>query len=153
VTATYKAAHSTTFSVVFAGDAEYAARTVSRTVYVRAAVSESVSGYYGSKRIRGVTYRLYHRKGKLDVAATVRPDKHGECVAFEVEEYYQGAWRVNTASACAVLNASSKGGGYFTLTGADIGYHYRIRAGYFRSSTDTTNVNNVSGWLYLIVEK
>jgi YVTN family beta-propeller protein len=153
VSATYQAAHSTTFSVVFAGDAEYAARTVSRTVYVRAAVSESLSGYYGTKRISGTTYRLYHRKSKLDVIATVSPNKHGECAAFEVEEYYRGAWRVNSATGCAVLNRASKGEGIFTLTGADLGYHYRVRAGYFHSSSDTSNLDNVSGWQYVIVEK
>jgi len=153
LTATYKAAHSTTFSVVFAGDAEYAARTVTSTVYVRAAVSESISGYYGSRLVHGVTYRLYHRKGKLRVAATVSPNKRGECVAFQVQEYYQGAWRNNVVTACVVLNSASKGGGYFTLTQADIGYHYRVRAGYFRSSTDTSNLDNVSAWQYLIVEK
>jgi hypothetical protein len=126
---------------------------VFRTVYVRAAVSESLSGYYGSKRIHGVTYRLFHRKSKLTALATVRPDKHGECVAFEVEEYYRGAWRVNTVTGCAALDRASQGAGIFTLTKANIGYHYRVRAGYFRSSTDTSNLNNVSGWLYLIVEK
>jgi YVTN family beta-propeller protein len=153
VSVTYRAAHSTRFSVVFAGDAEYAARTVFRTVYVRAAVSESLSGYYGSKRIHRVTYRLFHRKSKLTALATVSPNKHGECVAFEVEEYYSGAWRVNTATGCAVLDRASKGEGILTLTGADLGYHYRVRAGYFRSSTDTSNLDNVSGWQYLIVEK
>jgi hypothetical protein len=148
-----KAPHSTTFSVVFSGDAKYGPRTVTRTVRVRARVSGSQSGYYGSSRVGRVTYRLYHRTGVLDAHATVAPNKRGECVEFEVQEYFQGAWQPNVTSGCVKLSNLSKASGKFRLTQADVGYHYRIRADYIRSSKDTGNLSNDSAWQYLMVEK
>jgi hypothetical protein len=42
--------------------------------------------------------------------------------------------------------------GSFNLSQADIGFHYRVRADYIRSSKDTSNLSNDSHWQYLIVE-
>ena len=153
LTVSYTAPHSTTFSVVFAGDAHYAPATVTHVVYVRAKVSESLSGYYHTRRIGGVTYRLYHRRDLLHAHATVGPNKAGQCVKFEVQEFYHGAWHGNVTTTCRKLSSSSKVSVAFGLTRADIGYHYRIRADYIRSSTDTTNLSNDSAWQHLIVER
>jgi hypothetical protein len=152
LTASYEAPHSTTFSVVFSGDATYSPRTVTRVVYVRAKVSESLGGYYRSSTVGGVTYRLYHRSSVLRVTAVVSPNKRGQCVKFEVQEHYRGAWHANVATKCGSLTSSSKISAGFGLTHADIGYHYRIRADYVRSSKDTTNLSNDSTWKYLMVE-
>jgi hypothetical protein len=46
LTASYVAAHSTTFTAVFSGDAKYEARVVTRSVGVHAKVSATISGYY-----------------------------------------------------------------------------------------------------------
>jgi YVTN family beta-propeller protein len=148
----HKTPRSTTFSVVFSGDAKYGPRTITRTVRVRAKVSGSQSGYYGSKRVGRVTYRLYHRTGVLDAHATVTPNKRGECVEFEVQEYFQGAWQANVTSGCVKLSNLSRASGKFKLTQADLGYHYRIRADYIRSSKDTGNLSNDSAWQYLMIE-
>jgi len=51
------------------------------------------------------------------------------------------------------LEHIEQGSGYLTVNQADLGYPYRVRADYFRSSTDTSNLNAVSGWLYFMVEK
>ncbi len=48
LTVSHKTPHSTTFSVVFSGDAYYGAQTVTHAVRVRAKVSETLSGYYGT---------------------------------------------------------------------------------------------------------
>jgi hypothetical protein len=151
LTASYKAGHSTRFSVVFAGDAADAAGTATRTVTVLAAVSDSLSGYYRSQRIGRITYRVFHHTAQLHALATVSPNKHGECVKFEVQEYYRGHWHANAATGCAILNRASKGGAIFRLTHADIGYHYRIRADFVRTGTDTSNGDNNSAWAYLII--
>jgi ribosomal protein S11 len=152
LTASYKAPHSTTFSVVFAGDANYAPRTVTHVVYVRAKVAETLGGYYRSRVIGGITYRLFHRRGVLRATSTVSPNKSGQCVKFEVQEHYQGAWHANVITKCGSLNSSSKISVGFGLTHAGIGFHYRIRADYLRSSRDTTNLSNDSVWKYLMVE-
>lgn len=149
----YTAPHSTHFIAVFTGDARYAPKTVTHAIYVRAKVRERLSGYYSYTRIHHRTYWLFHRYKLLHVHVKVRPNKHGQCVTFQVQEYYQGAWRANTTTGCARLNKYSRVTVTFTLSHADIGYHYRIRAKYKRSSTDYTNLNNHSPWRYLIVER
>jgi hypothetical protein len=147
LTVSYKAPHSVTFSAVFAGDARYAATTVSRTVQVRAAVGESVRGYYGSQQ----TYKLFHRSGKLDLTVTVSPNKHGQCVRVQLEEYYQGTW-YSAEGACGYLTKASKASGTFTLSSANVGYPYRIRALYIRSASDVSNLSNDGAWVYFKVE-
>jgi hypothetical protein len=87
----YRAPYNTTFSVVFAGDKYYAPKTVTRAAYVKAKATESLTGYYTSETIAGHTYRLYHRSNLLHAHATVSPNKHGQCVKFEVQEHYRGA--------------------------------------------------------------
>ena len=150
LTVSYRAPHSTTFDVVFAGDAEYAATTVSRTVQVRAKVSEALTGYYRSERIRGVTYRLFHRKKILKAHVAVAPDKAGECVEFTLQRYYRGAWH-GEVTACGTLSKSSKLTVGFSLKKAALGDHYRIRADYVRGA-DTSNLGDDSAWAYFIVE-
>ena len=153
LTVSYKAQHSTTFSVAFSGDAYYAPKTATRAVYVRAKVSESLSGYYRSERIGRTTYRLYHRHNKLYVHVTVEPNKSGQCVKAQVQQFYQGAWQGNATSRCGRLNSSSKFFGFLDLTHAGIGYHYRIRVDYIRSRKDTSNLGNDSAWQYFIVKR
>jgi hypothetical protein len=152
LTVSYVAPHSTTFSAVFSGDARYAPKTVTHAAYVRAKVSESLSGYYGSRRIGGTTYRLFHRNNLLHAHGAVAPNKRGQCVEFEVHEHYLGAWHANVITGCIHLSSSSQAFVAFGLTMADIGFPYRIRADYIRSSKDTSNLSNDSAWQYLMVE-
>lgn len=152
LTVSYVAPHSTTFSAVFSGDARYAPKTVTHAVYVRAKVSESLSGYYGSRRIGRTTYWLFHRNHLLHAHGTVAPNKRGQCVEFEVQEFFQGAWNANVTTGCIHLNSSSKASAVFGLTQADIGFPYRIRADYIRSRKDTSNLSNDSAWQYVMVE-
>jgi hypothetical protein len=151
LTVSYRAAHSTEFEAVFSGDAHYTPKTVTELSYVKAKVTESLSGNSGSKRIGGQTYLVFHRKKTLDVHVTVAPDKAGECVEFTLAIYYQGAWHADTTS-CGDLSKSSKLTLRVSLKKAGIGYHYRIRADYLPGS-DTSNLGNDSAWAYFIVEK
>lgn len=151
LTVSYRAAHSTTFIVKFSGDARYAPRTVTRSVYVRARVTEAVRGNYSSRVIGGVTYKLFHSTGTLADAGTVAPDKHGECVQFETQEFFQGAWHPNETTTCATLDKASQGFLTASLLQADIGYPYRIRVDYIRNPRDISNQNADSGWQYFMV--
>jgi hypothetical protein len=152
LTVRYLATDSTTFSAVFSGDAYYTPESVTRTVYVRAGVFFGIGGYYASKRVGSTTYRLYHHTAHLDAAAIVAPDKRGECVKLEAQEYYRGSWHANITG-CAILNKASEVGGYLTLNHADWNYFYRIRADYLRSNKDISNLSADSGWQYFMVEK
>jgi len=152
LTVSYAAPRSTTFSAVFSGDARYAPKTVTRAAYIRAKVSESLSGYYGSRRIGRISYLLFHRSDLLHAHAAVAPNKRGQCVEFEVQEFYQGAWNANVTTGCINLSSSSQASAVFGLAQADIGFPYRIRTDYIRSSKDTSNLSNDSAWQYLMVE-
>jgi hypothetical protein len=150
LTFSYRAAHTTTFSAVFAGDSDFAPATANASAQVSAAVSQRLGGYYASKQVGSVTYRQYHSTGKLSAADSVSPNKKGECVKLEVQEYRQGAWRASTTSSCIALGASSTAAGFLNLSRANLGYHYRIRADYHRG-TDNSNLNADSAWQYFTV--
>ncbi len=107
LTVSYTAARNTTFSAVFSGDSSYAPATATTAISVKAQVSESLSGYYGSTVVGGTTYRLYHSYSLVHVHATVTPNKSGQCVKFEVQSFYQGAWHPNLTTSCTKLSSSS----------------------------------------------
>jgi hypothetical protein len=153
LTASYVAARSTTFTAAFSRDAKYEARIVTRSIGVHAKVSATISGYYASRKVGSESYRLYHPAARLAAAITVAPDKSGQCVALQAQEYLDNAWRAASVSDCGALNKSSKGSGYLTLTHAVLDRYYRVRADYVRSSKDTSNLSAASGWLSFIVEK
>lgn len=151
LTVSYRAARSTTFSAVFGGDPQDTPKTVTRAAYIRARVSASIKGYYASKRVDGVMYRLFRSGAVLGATGSVVPDKHGECVRFEVQEFYLSSWKPNVRTPCVTLGKASRAAQAFGLNQADIGYHYRIRADFVRSAADKANLSADSAWLYLIV--
>jgi hypothetical protein len=143
--------HSTTFTAVFSGDADYAPATARQTVYVRAKTSESLSGYYLTKRTRGKTYHLFHRTKVMRVHVAVAPNKAGECVEFALQVYSRGAWR-GEVSACAGLSSSSKLTLQLSFAKSAVGHRFRIRADYI-AGIDASNRPSDSAWQYFMVEK
>jgi hypothetical protein len=140
--------HSAKLSAVFSGDARYAPKTTTRTLYVRAKVTASLSGFYGTSG----SYKLFHASGRLKITSIVAPNKHRQCVQFEVQEKYQGAWQELQITPCVSLSRSSSAKATFGRAHADQGYPYRIRADYIRSARDHTNTNADSAWQYFMVE-
>jgi len=145
----YVPSYSTTFTVDFWGNSEYQSATVQRIVYVRAGVGESISGYYGSAYVGKTLYRVYQEAGTLAAGSTVAPHEKG-CVAFEIDEYADGAWQFDSISNCTKLSGSSQASMKFGLSTVPNG-QFRIRADFRRTSKDTTNVNADSGWSYFLV--
>jgi hypothetical protein len=145
--------YSTTFTAIFGGDAHY----VTTTVNVAARVTQSLAGYYASERYEGTEYRIYHAAAQLKDTVTVAPNKHGECVKFELQVYFQGAWHDDlplgeTATSCGTLSKSSTVLGDFSLRGG-AGAHYRIRALYVRARSDQVNLSSDSSWGYFRVTR
>ncbi|MBO0880586.1 MAG: hypothetical protein J2P17_09620 [Mycobacterium sp.] len=141
------------FTASTAGDSEFGATTTpAATVNVYASTQENISGYYGSQQLSAL-YRLYHKTSTLRVNTTVFPNKAGQCVKFEFQHNNGTAWVPLTTTGCATLDSASK----FVITRALSGYatgsKTRIRVDYYRSSTDTRNLNSSSGWMYYLVEK
>jgi hypothetical protein len=154
LTVRYKATSTSTISATFSGDADVAAATASNVIRIRAAVSASISGYYGSTSSGGITYRLYTTSGTLTTRSTVGPNKHGQCVTLEIwENDNDGAgWYFNSDSSCLTLSASSQLSYHFSLSHASdgTGIMYRIRVDY-APATDKANLGNDSPWRYFIV--
>lgn len=145
----YKPTYSTTFTVDFWGDSLYQPATVKRIVYVRAGVGGSISGYSASAYVGKTLYRVYQQTDTLTAGSTVAPNEKG-CVAFQIDEYAQGAWQFDSISGCIKLSGSSKASTKFNLSTVP-GGQFRIRADFSRSSKDTTNVNADSSWSYFLV--
>ena len=132
----------TTFSVTFPGDYRYAPRTVTRTVTVRAAVGETISGYYGTASNGDKLFRT-----TVDPLLTVKvsPNRAGQCIRFTAQRFSAGAWRSWASSACAVtLDPTSAAAA--SLTGSHpTGYRFRMRAEYLG---DTVSAAKNGAWKY-----
>ena len=144
---TYAASHSTIFAAAFSGDSIDVPATTFRVIYVGTRVSMSNGGYYTSVRIGGITYHVYHHTAHLTASVTVDPNKHGQCVDLQVQQFKSGTWHPGTSSGCLRLNSSSQVASYLSLLKAGSGL-YRVRADYIRSATDNSNLSTDGSWFY-----
>ena len=112
-----------------------------------------MTGYFKKMKISGLTYDVYHAGGTLTLHSTVTPNKHGECLKPETEQWDTGSgWDDDTAYGCDALDGHSHDSAPFNLAQA-IGDRYRIRADYVRSSRDHVNLSADGPWLYFMVVK
>jgi hypothetical protein len=152
-TASFRTPYTTKFTAEFKGDAHYAAKTVTRTDTVVARVTLALKGYYGSKTVDGTVYRLYRYNGQLGFTEDVLPgNKYGECGWIETQEYYDGAWHGNENTSCTDLSPSSQLISWLSMSKANRGYEYRVRAHFDRAASDSSDLNSESGWQYIMVE-
>jgi hypothetical protein len=151
LSASYVLPRSTVFSAVFAGDVHNAPKTASHGVGAWAKVFMSNSGYFKTVTSRGIKFRVYHHTGHLNTSVTVTPNKHGQCVSLEVQQW-DGllGWMPNETFACLPLSGSSQISTYLTLLKA-AGAQYRMRADYVRGDGDTTNLSTDGAWFYFEV--
>lgn len=147
----YSITRTTTFTAVFAGDAHNRPSSASRTLYVYARVASRLTGYFKTSESGGIVYDVFHGNDTLTLYSKVAPNKHGECLELETQQYDAGAgWHADTKYGCDTLDGASHDTDPFSLSQA-VGASYRIRADYFRSSRDTTNLDRQGPWLYFIV--
>jgi hypothetical protein len=141
---------TTTFTVVFAGDAQDSPATVSRTLYSLATVTDAIGGYEKKTTIGGVSYDVFRSKDTLVLHSTVAPNKHGECLEPETEQWDAAAgWDADTKYGCDTLDKSSHGSAPFNLAQAT-NDRYRVRADYVRGK-DHSNAASTGSWLYFEV--
>jgi hypothetical protein len=150
---TYSITRETTFTAVFAGDAHNARNRASRTLYAYALVANRITGYYKTNTSSsGIIYRVFHDTSTLTLYSKVTPNKHGECLEPETEQYDKGAgWHADTKYGCDSLDSASHDTAPFSLSQA-ADSRFRIRGDYFRSSKDTANLDAQGPWLYFIVK-
>lgn len=151
LTFSFRATHSSTLSAVFSGDADYASETATTTIKVRAKVSESLEGYYRSKRIGSVKYRVFRRGVKVKALETVTPNKAGECAAFVVQVRDGSHWQETAATVCSPLGSGSQELLILTMGRSAPGHHFRVQAIYQPTGGDESNLGNISSWQYFIV--
>jgi hypothetical protein len=150
---TYSITRKTTFTIVFAGDAHNGPNSAHTTLNAYARVANRITGYFKKTRISGRTYDVFHGGGMLTLYSTVTPNKHGQCLEPETEQYDSGTgWNADTKYGCDTLDRASHDTAPFSLNMA-VGDRYRIRGDYFRSSRDLANLNEQGPWLYFVVTK
>ncbi|MEU6817932.1 hypothetical protein [Streptomyces sp. NPDC046860] len=150
LTATYKVTTGTTFTASYAGDHRYAPATATRAVSAQAKVAQALSGYYTTTTYSGTTYRVYHHTVRPTVTTTVSPDKPGQCVHFQVQQYYSGAWHTLSTSGCFTLDSKSTVAAKLSLSGA-VNQKFRVRSEYVHGTKDTASLSTWGGWQYLTV--
>ncbi|MEU8587017.1 hypothetical protein AB0C59_08440 [Streptomyces sp. NPDC048664] len=146
----YKLTRNTTFTASFAGDYRYAPATATRTAYDQVRIAETLGGSYTSTTYGGIAYRVYHQSAKPRVTSVVTPNKSGQCVKLQAQEYYSGAWHTLTTSGCYPLDQNSTVVTQLTLTHA-VGQKFRVRSEYVHSTKDVTSLSTWGGWLYFTV--
>ena len=150
---TYTITRKTTFTAVLAGDKRDGPVRASRTLTAYARVTDRLTGYYKTSRsASGTLYYVFRGADALTLHSTVTPDKRGECLEPETQQYDPGAgWDADTKYGCDRLDGKSHDSAPFALTRA-VGTRYRIRADYLRGK-DTANLSAAGPWLYLIVTR
>jgi hypothetical protein len=149
----FRLTRTSTFTVVYKGDARDAPATASRTVNAVARVADAISGSAKKTTIRGTTYYVFHTSNMLVLHATVSPKKRGECLKPETEQWDTGpGWDDDTAYSCDRLDSGSHDSAPFNLRQA-VGDRYRIRADYVRGARDLANLSADGPWLYFLVVK
>jgi hypothetical protein len=150
----YTITRATKFTAVFAGDALNRPNSASRTLLAYARVTDRIGGFYKtSKSGSGVIYARFHGGSSLTLYSTVTPDKHGECLEPETQQYDPGTgWNADTKYGCDKLDGKSQDVAPFALSRA-VGDRYRIRGDYVRGAKDTANLSAPGPWQYFIVTK
>jgi len=156
LSAGYNVTRTTTFTAVFAGSTGHAAARAARTVGTRARVASRVTNYFKTVKFNGHTYFYFHAGKTLTLHSTVTPNKHGECLEPETQQWDKGAkgpvWDADTKYGCDILDEQSHDSSPFDLSGA-AGAKYRIRGDYIRGKTDTVNLSADGPWVYFVVVK
>ncbi|MFJ8805472.1 YncE family protein [Streptomyces sp. NPDC102490] len=146
LSATVTLTRDTTVSAVFTGDARYASKTVKSTEYARVKVSTAVSKHYKTGRIGSTTYYYFHKKTDPVFTTTMNYYK-GRKQRFQLQVYYQGAWR-DSGSQYFALGTSGKSSVRLEAPG-ESGIRARMRSSYVNgSSGDTINSTTHGSWKY-----
>ncbi|MEU5707747.1 YncE family protein [Streptomyces flaveolus] len=141
----------TTVSAVFTGDARYASKTVTSTGYAKVKVSTAVSKHYKTGKIGSTTYYYFHKKTDPVFTTTMTYYK-GRKQRFQLQVYYQGAWR-DAGSEYFALGVNGKSAVSLEAPG-ESGIRARMRSSYINgSSGDTVNSTTHGAWKYITFTK
>ncbi|HEX4087195.1 MAG TPA: hypothetical protein VHZ33_00700 [Trebonia sp.] len=142
---------STTFRVAYTGDVDDAAAKAASVISVRAEVRQALTGHYGTKKVSGTSYLLYHRAAAITVAAAVTPAHPGNCVAVQTQELVKGAWHASATTGCTRLSKAGQATVRLAAGKDQLGVPYRVRVDYLGGSPQ--NAAGASGWGYVMIER
>jgi hypothetical protein len=150
----YLVTHSTMFTAAFSGDAQYTAATATANVGVGVKISMADTGYFGTARVNGVSYRVFHHTASLNATATVAPDSGGQCVKLELQRYNPAkkAWLTSSTTGCRTLGKTSEAAIGVALRAMPYAL-YRVQAQFAPSAADHANIATDGAWLYFEVVK
>lgn len=131
----------TSFQATYAGDAQYAADTASRTVTVAARVTPKLVNY----RSRSGRFYVYRAGDRVTLRATVAPSHAGDCLYFRVQSLVTGSYGHDATTGCVHLSARSTAGGYLDTARYYRGHAIRLRAEW-RGDIENRAAN--SAWRY-----
>jgi hypothetical protein len=150
----YNVTRTTTFTAVYAGSKGHAAARAARAVGTRARVQSRVTNYFKTVKSGGHIYFYFHARKALSLHSTVTPNKHGECLQPETQQWDKGpkgpVWDADTKYGCDTLDKQSHDSSPFDLSSA-AGDKYRIRVTYIRGKSDTVNLSAAGPWVYFVV--
>ncbi|MBG0560834.1 hypothetical protein [Actinoplanes aureus] len=149
--ASFKLIRNTTFTARFTGDAEFAARSVTSTVYTKVTVNTTVAKHYKTGKIGSRKYFYFHKTAtpKFTTTMTAFPGRKQRLV---VEYYAKGKWRAWSMKDAAL---SSSGVSTVKFSGKHpLDVRFRVRASYIKGITgDSVNWTMHGTWQYFTFRK
>jgi len=131
----------TSFQATYAGDAQYAADTATRTVTVAAKVTPKLVKY----RSRSGKFYVYRAGDRVTMVAAVAPNHAGDCLYFRLQYLIGGSYGHDDTSGCVRLSRVSTAGVYLDTNRYYRGHAIRLRAEW-RGDIENRAAN--SAWRY-----
>jgi sugar lactone lactonase YvrE len=146
LSASLKLTRNTVLTAKFAGDAKYAARTVTSAVYTKVAVRTAISKHYRTAAIGSTKYFFFH-KATTPVFSTTMTAYPGRKQKLVVQYWSGGQWKTRSSTYVAV---GANGLSTAKLSGSHpLQVRFRVRAAYVRgSSGDSANYTTYGAWKY-----
>lgn len=131
----------TGFLVTYAGDAEYAAASASKTVTVAARVTSQMLNY----RSRSGKFHVYRAGDRVTLQGNVAPNHAGDCLYVRVQFLVNGSYGYDATTNCVHMTSKSWARGYLDSNRTYRGHAIRLRAEW-RGDTENRAAN--SPWRY-----
>jgi len=131
----------TGFLVTYAGDAQYAADSASRTVTVAAQVTSRMLNY----RYRSGKFYVYRAGDVVLLRGTVAPNHAGDCLYIRAQALINGSWGNDATTGCVPMSSRSIATGRLATNKYFRGHAVRLRAEW---RGDAENRADNSPWGY-----
>jgi len=149
--ASFKLTRNATLTAKFPGDARYAPRSVTSTVYTKVPVGIALSKHYKTGKIGSTKYYYVHKKTHPNFTTTI-PYYANRKQKVIVQYYAKGKWR---AWSSGFIPVETNGKSYSLLDGSHpVDVRFRVRSAYLKgTSGDNVNYTSYGTWKNFIFKK